>query len=284
MEGPGDYLKREREIREISLEDVSRETKVSLKALRALEANDFDALPAYPFVKGFIRSFSKCIGIDGDDAVLRYDAYLREKEADAGKGGRRKRGGREGERPPEDSSGLTIFLDEEKKAEERGREGTYRYFQVKVILPLAVLILLFVALFLFYPRSQPTPLNEGTIHPAPTAVGESPGQGKKGRPSQSLRLGGRGGSSAPSNGLTLRMRAQQQTWMRVEIDDDPPLEVSLREGETVSWKANKGFSLLIGNAGGVEGTFNGKPLGKLGEEGEVVRINLTPPAEEEGGR
>ena len=80
------------------------------------------------------------------------------------------------------------------------------------------------------------------------------------------------------------MTAKKPTWIRVEIDDEPPLEVSLGEGEMASWRAKRGFSLLIGNAGGVEGVFNGKPLGRFGEEGKVVRINLVPPVDGEGGQ
>ena len=161
MEEPGDYLKRERETRGVTLENISRETKVSVKALKALEANDFNALPPYPFVKGFIRSYSKCLGIDGDDAVLRYDAYLREKEADIGKGRKKKRGDREEQSLAAASGKLTFFLDEEKKEETSGRGGIYKYCQAKVLLPIAIVILIIVIAIFFYPRSQPPALERG---------------------------------------------------------------------------------------------------------------------------
>ena len=40
------------------------------------------------------------------------------------------------------------------------------------------------------------------------------------------------------------------------------------------WEAKKKFSLVIGNAAGVELKLNGKPLGKLGENGQVVKLVL----------
>jgi cytoskeleton protein RodZ len=286
MEEPGDYLKREREVREITLENISRETKVSVKALKALEANDFDALPPYPFVKGFIRSYSKCIGIDGDDAVLRYDAYLREKEADTGKGKKKKRGDQEEKSLAEASGRLTFFLDEEKKGGVSGRGGIYKYCQVKVILPIAIVILIVViALFLLYPRSQPPTLRGVDTQSVSPAADVSSEKGVKAlSPPQAPPQDSMSRPSTTSQELTLQMTAKEPTWMSVEIDDEPPLEVSLGEGETVSWKAKRGFSLLIGNAGGVEGVLNGKPLASFGEEGKVVRINLVPPVDGEGGQ
>ncbi|MCP3678281.1 MAG: DUF4115 domain-containing protein [Deltaproteobacteria bacterium] len=282
MEEPGDYLKREREIRETTLEDVSHEIKVSVKALKALEANDFDALPPYPFVKGFIRSYSKCIGIDGDDAVLRYDAYLREKEDDTGKGSKKRRGGLEEKSLADASKGLTFFLDDGKKSGVWEREGIYKYCRAQVLLPIAIVILIAVTvIFFFYSRSQPPVLSDvDTRSVLPGADVSSEKKAKALSPTQESI----GRPPATSRELELQMTARKPTWMRVEIDDEPPLEVSLGAGETVSWKATRGFSLLIGNAGGVEGVFNGKPLASFGEEGKVVRINLVLPVDEEKGQ
>ena len=51
MESIGAYLKRQREMRKISLEEISQTTKISLQCLKALEADDLDALPGSIFAK-----------------------------------------------------------------------------------------------------------------------------------------------------------------------------------------------------------------------------------------
>ena len=78
MDCPGEYLKRERELRDVSLDDISREIRVPIKLLRALEEDDYQSLPHTTFVKGFIRAYCKFLGVDENDALLRYELYLQE--------------------------------------------------------------------------------------------------------------------------------------------------------------------------------------------------------------
>jgi helix-turn-helix protein len=71
----GESLKRERELREISLRQISEATKINLRYLEALEENRFDALPGGLFNKGFIRAYCTYIGIDSEAMV---NSYLQE--------------------------------------------------------------------------------------------------------------------------------------------------------------------------------------------------------------
>ncbi|MDO8527306.1 MAG: helix-turn-helix domain-containing protein [Deltaproteobacteria bacterium] len=77
MESIGAYLKRQREMRKIKLEDISSLTKINLKCLQALEADDLAALPGEIFAKGFIRSYAKAIGLNSDEALLQFEEYLK---------------------------------------------------------------------------------------------------------------------------------------------------------------------------------------------------------------
>src|SRR2546422_11493588 len=74
----GETLKRERELREISLRQISEATKINIRYLEALEENRFDALPGGLFNKGFIRAYATFIGVDGESMV---DAYLHDRTA-----------------------------------------------------------------------------------------------------------------------------------------------------------------------------------------------------------
>ena len=82
----GEELKRERELRDISLKEISEATKISIRFLEALEQNNFDILPGGIFNRGFIRSYARFIGVDGEEMV---NAYLHEislKESGKGQG------------------------------------------------------------------------------------------------------------------------------------------------------------------------------------------------------
>ena len=76
----GEELKRERLAREISLEEVSAATKISMRLLTALEASDLSRLPAPVFTRGFIRAYSLHVGLD---PVEKINTYLAEVQPSA---------------------------------------------------------------------------------------------------------------------------------------------------------------------------------------------------------
>ncbi len=74
----GETIKRERELREISLRQVAEATKINLRFLEALEQNQFDILPGGLFNKGFIRAYATFIGVAAEAMV---NSYLHEMAA-----------------------------------------------------------------------------------------------------------------------------------------------------------------------------------------------------------
>lgn len=80
MSSFGEELKRERELRQITLREISEATKISLRYLDALERNDFTHLPGGVFNKGFVRAYAQFIGVDQDAMV---NAYLLEERDQA---------------------------------------------------------------------------------------------------------------------------------------------------------------------------------------------------------
>jgi len=69
----GSYLKHERELRGVPLEEIAAVTKVHIRFLEALENNEFDQLPGEVFIKGYIRSYAKVIGLDSEEMVTAYE-------------------------------------------------------------------------------------------------------------------------------------------------------------------------------------------------------------------
>src|SRR5260370_19624248 len=68
----GEKLRKEREQRKITLDDISSSTKISTRMLRAIEDEHFDQLPGGVFNKGFVRAYARHIGLDEEQAITDY--------------------------------------------------------------------------------------------------------------------------------------------------------------------------------------------------------------------
>lgn len=65
----GSWLVRAREARGLTLEDAERDTRISRRYLQALEAEQFDAIPAPVYARGFLRSYSQYLGLDPQEML-----------------------------------------------------------------------------------------------------------------------------------------------------------------------------------------------------------------------
>ncbi|MBS1963622.1 MAG: helix-turn-helix domain-containing protein [Bdellovibrionales bacterium] len=72
----GEFLKSEREKRGLTIEQTSSATKIGLKILKQLEADQYADLPALPFVRGFVRNYGKFLGLDGEKLLVEYASFL----------------------------------------------------------------------------------------------------------------------------------------------------------------------------------------------------------------
>ena len=68
----GEHLKREREMRGVSLEEISAATRIGTRFLEAIEKDQWDQLPGGVFNRGFIRSIARFLGLDEDSLVAEY--------------------------------------------------------------------------------------------------------------------------------------------------------------------------------------------------------------------
>ncbi len=73
----GSYLKRERELRNISLEEVAQQTHVQLAYLQAMESDRFEKLPGFTFARGYVRAYAECIGLNSEETLLHFEEYLK---------------------------------------------------------------------------------------------------------------------------------------------------------------------------------------------------------------
>ncbi|MBM4331684.1 MAG: hypothetical protein FJ117_10760 [Deltaproteobacteria bacterium] len=68
----GQYLRREREARSVSLEELSRGTRISRPFLDALERDDFHFFSQREFILGFLRGYARHLGLDQEEVLRRY--------------------------------------------------------------------------------------------------------------------------------------------------------------------------------------------------------------------
>jgi cytoskeleton protein RodZ len=73
IEDFGKYLRSEREMRGIPLEEIAESTKIQKRFLEALETNYYEAIPGEVFVRGFVHSYAKAIGADIEEILEKFD-------------------------------------------------------------------------------------------------------------------------------------------------------------------------------------------------------------------
>ena len=78
----GKSLRNERELRGITLEEISQQTKVHTRFLEAIEHDDLSILPAKAFAKGFLRSYARVVGLDEDLVITNFEYCHRTLQTD----------------------------------------------------------------------------------------------------------------------------------------------------------------------------------------------------------
>jgi cytoskeleton protein RodZ len=73
----GEHLKREREMRGVSLEEISLATRIAPRFLAALESEQWEKLPGGVFNRGFIRSVAHYLGLDEESMVAEYALHTK---------------------------------------------------------------------------------------------------------------------------------------------------------------------------------------------------------------
>src|SRR5512145_1161698 len=77
MESVGQFLRRQREERQMSVEEVARSTRVPMQSIERIESDRFDELPGEVFVRGFVSAYARAVGVRPEEALARYTASRR---------------------------------------------------------------------------------------------------------------------------------------------------------------------------------------------------------------
>jgi len=237
----GQDLRSLREGRGLSVRDVHDILRINPLFLSAIEEGRFDLLPEPVYARAFIKAYAAFLGADEAAILKRYDDHLRSRGQD-------EETGKEPDGPPP--------------------------ARKKRIFPILMVVLAIVAfvgvLSILVFRGD---LSEKTSPPAGRDVPAPPQAAPSAAPTPVAPAGGWEGVKE-AKGYDLVIEGRETTWLRISTDDGDPEEFILRKGEKLERSAKKGFTLLIGNAGGVRVSFQGRDLGDLGPPGRVVRLRL----------
>ena len=294
----GANLKRERELRGVSLEEISKATKISLRLLEALEADRFDLLPGGIFRKSFIKSYAKYIGLNDEKLVQEYSSTV------------------------EGASGPPFG---EEKFNLGKPSGTSQNRGLKIAAGVVISLLIIVASFWYLGSSgngtrvespgragdpassiapaqssrstmpkgtPPSPSNvnptDGTdslptsTQPVPsmTSPSQSPGLRVLGELSKTQdtpsAVAGNGVAGRPkSEELTLKVAATEKVWLSVGAGETTLYSGLLQPEEARTFSLQKPLKLTLGNAGGVKLSINNRPFASLGKSGDVRVLQVS---------
>lgn len=233
MDSFGDYLKRERELREISLEEIRDSTKINIRFLKALEANKFDLLPGKFFTRGIIRSYAGYIGLDVRDVLDKYDEII-----------------------------LTKSPSEEKRDEEEDRSDKRKpSSKIKILLWTFVILVLIAISVIFYFKygKKQTQVSQIAI----LEETEVPKTEEKRIPEIT--------PDKMEDGLKLEFKVDQKTWFQIYVDGELIFEGIKDAGDIFQVSAEDEIIMHVGNAGGFTYTINGIQGRSLGLPGQVTR-------------
>ena len=303
--GDLDQLLREaREQKGVSLEQVEEATCIRQKFLQALEEGDYGALPAETYVKGFLRTYAMYLELDPEEIIALYEGREDEGKAALPQPGFFRPMDISMAAPSWLTPDLVIGALLVVVLLAFGSWATWHYLPptiksqllawratatvtpsptatTSVVLPSATPTAtptpIPTATPTEMPTATPTEVPTATPTPLPTvaAVVVTPTSTPTSAPTSTPTSVS---TSTPTNTPTLRVAAGvevelnivEYAWLRVIVDGEEVFVGSLEAGVTQTWRGRESVVLRCGNAGGVEATVNGEPLGLLGERGQVV--------------
>ncbi len=253
--GIGRILADARQAKGLSVSEVAEKLKLSGRQIEALEAEDYDRLPAAVFVRGFIRNYARLLDVP-------LAGMLEETRVAA--------------TPTE-----TITAPSEELR--LGASPIQRW----LLLPLSVFIIFLILVAILYswlrrgeeayvpsipapatpaaPPVKPVPAvpAAATVAPPPAATPTPPVHAPVAPPPAQPAQPPQPGQTTPNqaaSGAALQFQAEEDAWIEVVSGDNQRFARLLRNGEQLTLRGTPPFRLVVGNAARVRMNYNGKAI------------------------
>lgn len=256
MSSFGASLRRERELRGVTLQEIAASTKIGVSMLQAIEDDRLDKLPQGLFVRGFVREYARFLALDEQKIMTELSFHATQ----------------------------TPVVDD--AVGERGRRVSSRLAARLVNAGLVTSVFATVVILILSPTFSPRPVASSVL---PSVDGSpSPGTGTETAGASGTQVASSATivptSAVPSPSvipqpLQLTLTATEDCWIGLDVGGDRVENRVLKKGESFSIVARQNASLAVGNAGGLLVAIDSGPPRPLGNRGEVKRnIALSPEA------
>lgn len=239
----GGRLRHARESKGLTIDAVSRCTRVQPRILSAIEQNDTVSLPPRPYGRGFVRAYASEVGLDPDSTVRDY--FMQFAPPDQ----------HEAEARPRTPDALP-----------RRDDGHRRWlWPLGAVLGYAAVGALVILIGRWAFRTAGEPGAVGTTGSAvPVAA---PAIAREVTPPA---------QAPPARDITIALHAERPSWVTAHVDGQRTVYRALAPGETVSLRGAREVSVRTGDAGAVTWQVNGRPAVPMGRPGEVRTVRVTP--------
>ena len=233
----GATLRQAREQKGLTLDRLSRVTRVTLPILAAIERNDPSGIPPRPYGRGFVRSYASEVGLDPDQAVRDFFSQFAPPPAPAPE-------------PPQPSRTLSI-----------PRVAVPRWATFSLVgLGLGLMVILAFTI------SQ--------SRRAPTDVAQAVGTSGRSAPSTPSTMGP-AEPTAPVDGITITLEATGPSWVRADVDGQRAIYRTLLAGDREVLRARQKISIRTGDAGALRWQVGRRAATTMGHPGEVLSTIVT---------
>src|SRR5579875_910427 len=255
MPALGEEFRSAREARGLSLSEVSEQIHIRSVYLNAIENDDWPSIGAPVYVRGFLRTYARFLGLDAEGAVERFNRTI----------------------PPERHAPAAAAVTSVGGVEDE-RAGVSPWAIVSVLV--AAILVGFVG-FEWWTYAHGTSENAVATAPQATAAATAPAG-----PVQPGSVAGGSGTAAPDAASSaspppsplasaaaslhhqLAIRLTERSWLRVTVDGKTQLEGIYPFG-TARTVHGSVADVRAGNAGGVQVVVDGRPAPPLGASGDV---------------
>jgi len=269
----GDNLKREREMRSVTLDEISAATRIATRFLQAIENEDWTQLPGGVFNRGFVRAVARYLGLDEENIVAEYTLAV-------------------GDRPS-----VPVWTGSPPAV--TPEQPWLAWFIAAVVLIALLTGVWFGARRLLAWRaerraaepatatttvpSESDPAADPRTAPAQAAdstpAPENPATGPA-APPQAPAVAADSAAAAPpasSAGDPIRLKIETGKRMKVVVvaDNEVVFDGPMKAGENHFFSATDHFQVSAKDAGALHLDLNGKALAPIGPPGHSARVTLT---------
>jgi cytoskeletal protein RodZ len=227
--------------RGFSLDAVASKTLIRASLLQAIEQGDLESLPEPVYIRGLIRRYGDCLGLDGETLASQFFTPLK------------------------------IQRRSWKESPAAQLRPLHLYAAYFLVLMAAVSGLSYL-LKHSTPEASALPPLDPLNQVATDGLSRVQASAREG----STPLDGPADLSEPQFPIQVKMTLTSQSWLRITSDGNTEFEGILQPGDTRLWTADEALTIRAGNAGGVLVSLNEGQAETLGQPGMVTEVTFAP--------